>query len=90
MTYWAANMTGLIELDTGLAVSFGGEGSESDLKDSLARLTRLDQVEDGARMYRTHTGPRFATQFLAADIDQLQGELNLAFAQLLQRLFEGD
>ncbi len=85
MSYSNANLVGLIEIDTGLSVSPVSalqETEDTTLGQSLARLAGIAHDEESPR------SPRYATQFLRADLEQLKGELEMEFQSMLQRLFE--
>ena len=89
MAYSAANVVGLIEIDTGLQASLAGEADDASLGATLARLAGLGLSGSG-EVREPPRSPRYQTQFLRADVDHLQGELDEAFQALLQRLFEGE
>jgi hypothetical protein len=90
MGYSTANLVGLIEIDTGLRAHLAGEPDDASLGESLARLAGLERCDAGERQAEAPVSARYETQFLRADLDQLQGELELAFHELLSQLFEGE
>lgn len=89
MGYSTANVIGLIEIDTGLSAHLAGETDDASLGESLARLAGLARGDAARLAEPAPRSARYATQFLRADVDQLQGELEIAFQKLLNELFEG-
>jgi hypothetical protein len=91
MAYSAANVVGLIEIDTGLHAHLTGEADDVSVGQSLARLAGLVREEAAAPVREAvFRRTRYETQFLRADLDHLQGQLEVAFHDLLHRLFEGE
>jgi hypothetical protein len=89
MGYSSANVIGLIEIDTGLSAHLAGDTDDASLGESLARLAGLARGDAERLPEATSRNGRYTTQFLRADVDQLQGELEVAFHKLLTDLFEG-
>lgn len=90
MGYSTANVIGLIEIDTGLSAHLAGGTDDASLGESLARLAGLARGDAERFPETAPRNARYETQFLRADVDQLQGELELAFHKLLNELFEGE
>lgn len=91
MAYSAENVVGLIEIDTGLHAHLCSDVDDATIGQSLARLAGLIR-EDEAEPVSDYAprSPRYETQFIRADLDQLKGQLEVAFQDLLHRLFEGE
>jgi hypothetical protein len=72
----AANVIGLIEIETSPAAPLRFAIDNDGLDTLLTLSPAADQADE--------------THFLRADLDQLRYELDSAFADLLQRLLQGD